>query len=274
MGDRWYDPAIGLWIQPDTIVPNPLDPLSLNRYAFVEGNPLRYRDPSGHAVETGCQDPTGCPSGNPPPGMTGTPANSAQLPPNGQRPCDLLPLACKPVGNYAVWIYLCDAGSCDWYYLPIAGAVAPPDASTDAQGPSDDLGDGTIDAGIARATTGKDSGASRGGFGIKFRGPAAKGFDWEHILERHSDAGDVAQQRAAQGKGTTFEGLTVDQIKARVQAAWRNRELVQPQIDHAGATRMRYRGVDPVSGQTVEMWYNQDTGIVETAYPILPGAGP
>jgi hypothetical protein len=37
-----------LWTQPDSIVPNPLDPLSLNRYAFVDGNPLTNRDPSGH----------------------------------------------------------------------------------------------------------------------------------------------------------------------------------------------------------------------------------
>src|SRR5205085_9660262 len=31
MGTRWYDPAIGLWTQPDTLVPNPADPLALNR---------------------------------------------------------------------------------------------------------------------------------------------------------------------------------------------------------------------------------------------------
>ena len=32
MGARWYDPTIGLWTQPDTLVPSPLDPLLLNRY--------------------------------------------------------------------------------------------------------------------------------------------------------------------------------------------------------------------------------------------------
>ena len=51
MGARWYDPTIGLWTQPDTLVPNPLDPLALNRYSFVEGDPLRYWDPSGHTVQ-------------------------------------------------------------------------------------------------------------------------------------------------------------------------------------------------------------------------------
>jgi len=29
-------------------VPNPGDPQSLNRYAYVQNNPLKYTDPSGH----------------------------------------------------------------------------------------------------------------------------------------------------------------------------------------------------------------------------------
>ncbi len=33
-GARWYDPAIGRFIQPDTLVPDPANPQSLNRYAF------------------------------------------------------------------------------------------------------------------------------------------------------------------------------------------------------------------------------------------------
>jgi hypothetical protein len=32
----------------DTIVPRPSDPQSLNRFAFVRNNPLKYVDPSGH----------------------------------------------------------------------------------------------------------------------------------------------------------------------------------------------------------------------------------
>jgi len=46
---RYYDPALGRFIQPDTIVPEPGDPQALNRYAYVLNNPLRYNDPSGHA---------------------------------------------------------------------------------------------------------------------------------------------------------------------------------------------------------------------------------
>ncbi len=45
---RWYDPSIGRFIQADSLVPEPGNPQSLNRYAYVYNNPLRYVDPSGH----------------------------------------------------------------------------------------------------------------------------------------------------------------------------------------------------------------------------------
>jgi RHS repeat-associated protein len=48
MGARWYDPALGRWIQADTIVPEPGNPQALNRYSYVYNNPLRYTDPSGY----------------------------------------------------------------------------------------------------------------------------------------------------------------------------------------------------------------------------------
>jgi RHS repeat-associated protein len=48
MGARWYDPALGRWIQADSIVPEPGNPQALNRYTYVYNNPLRYADPSGH----------------------------------------------------------------------------------------------------------------------------------------------------------------------------------------------------------------------------------
>jgi len=37
-------------MQADTIVPQPGNPQALNRYAYVLNSPLRYRDPTGHAV--------------------------------------------------------------------------------------------------------------------------------------------------------------------------------------------------------------------------------
>ncbi|MEK7328426.1 MAG: RHS repeat-associated core domain-containing protein, partial [Chloroflexota bacterium] len=47
---RWYDPALGRFIQADTIVPNPVSPQSLNRYSYALNNPTRYTDPSGHCI--------------------------------------------------------------------------------------------------------------------------------------------------------------------------------------------------------------------------------
>ena len=36
------------WIQPDTIIPNPYSSQGWNRYSYVQNNPIRYNDPSGH----------------------------------------------------------------------------------------------------------------------------------------------------------------------------------------------------------------------------------
>jgi RHS repeat-associated protein len=55
-GARWYDhevgakrhPALGRFVQADTIVPNPGDPQAYDRYAYANNNPLKYVDPSGH----------------------------------------------------------------------------------------------------------------------------------------------------------------------------------------------------------------------------------
>ena len=47
-GARFYDPALGRFITPDSIVQAPEDPQSLNRYAYCRNNPLAYTDPTGH----------------------------------------------------------------------------------------------------------------------------------------------------------------------------------------------------------------------------------
>ena len=51
---RPYDPYLGRFIQPDTIVPEPENPQSLNRYTYVLNNPLRYIDPSGYCIPEEC----------------------------------------------------------------------------------------------------------------------------------------------------------------------------------------------------------------------------
>ena len=48
MGARFYDSQLGRWISPDTIIPDPANPQSLNRFAYVRGNPVKFRDPNGH----------------------------------------------------------------------------------------------------------------------------------------------------------------------------------------------------------------------------------
>ncbi|PKN91158.1 MAG: hypothetical protein CVU44_20570 [Chloroflexi bacterium HGW-Chloroflexi-6] len=53
---RWYDPALGRFAQADTIIPDGVQ--GLDRYAYVNNNPLQYTDPSGHEPNTpgGCYD--------------------------------------------------------------------------------------------------------------------------------------------------------------------------------------------------------------------------
>ncbi len=49
--DSPMTPAIGRFVQADTIVPSPRSPQSLNRYAYVYNNPLKYVDLSGFDPE-------------------------------------------------------------------------------------------------------------------------------------------------------------------------------------------------------------------------------
>ena len=46
---RFYQPAVGRFVSPDSIVPNNLDPQSFNRYAYARNNPINMVDPDGHS---------------------------------------------------------------------------------------------------------------------------------------------------------------------------------------------------------------------------------
>ncbi|MEZ4616311.1 MAG: RHS repeat-associated core domain-containing protein [Caldilineaceae bacterium] len=59
-GVRWYDPALGRFVQPDTIVPDPGEAKSFDRYAYVLNNPLRYTDPTGHYSPVELMEHFGC----------------------------------------------------------------------------------------------------------------------------------------------------------------------------------------------------------------------
>jgi len=44
----WNSPYINHFISADTVIPSYTNPQDLNRYSYVNNNPLRYADPSGH----------------------------------------------------------------------------------------------------------------------------------------------------------------------------------------------------------------------------------
>ena len=44
---RYYDPELGKFVSPDSIVPDPSNPQDFNRYAYVRNGPTKYTDPTG-----------------------------------------------------------------------------------------------------------------------------------------------------------------------------------------------------------------------------------
>lgn len=99
----------------------------------------------------------------------------------------------------------------------------------------------------------------------KFRGPARKDTDWEHIFERHWHGGRIAQHRAT---GDIFGSLSKADIKKVVDQAWEQRKRYRTQgeriLYRADINTREWNG-------TVEMWFNTNTKMLETAYPV--GAG-
>jgi RHS repeat-associated protein len=52
MKARFYLPGVGRFLSADTLIPDPLSPQSLNRFAYVLNNPLKFVDPTGHVMES------------------------------------------------------------------------------------------------------------------------------------------------------------------------------------------------------------------------------
>ena len=48
---RFYDAALGRFVQPDTIIPSAANPQSLNRYSYVLNEPTNLNDPTGHQYQ-------------------------------------------------------------------------------------------------------------------------------------------------------------------------------------------------------------------------------
>lgn len=51
-------------------------------------------------------------------------------------------------------------------------------------------------------------------------------------------------------------------------AAWRKRQRIRSQFDPLGVERIVYRGTATRNREVIEFWYNVQTKIVETAYPL------
>jgi RHS repeat-associated protein len=45
---RWYDSALGRFVQADTIIPSPGQSVAWDRYSYAVNNPIKYVDPTGH----------------------------------------------------------------------------------------------------------------------------------------------------------------------------------------------------------------------------------
>ena len=45
---RYYDPTVGRFVSPDTIIPDPGNGQDYNRYSYVRNNPVRWDDPTGN----------------------------------------------------------------------------------------------------------------------------------------------------------------------------------------------------------------------------------
>lgn len=78
MNARYYDPNTNRFLTLDSIVPDPTNPQSFNRYSYVRNNPINFTDPTGHRECGGPYDPS-C-NGEP------FPENRSKNSPKGQNP--------------------------------------------------------------------------------------------------------------------------------------------------------------------------------------------
>ncbi len=85
MGARWYDFQIGRWLSADTIIPEPWNPQSLNRYSYVGNNSLRFVDPTGYARLWALLSPPP-PTVTPPPPVATPSPKPVPTPPVGGTP--------------------------------------------------------------------------------------------------------------------------------------------------------------------------------------------
>jgi len=95
-GARFYDPAIGRFSSPDSMIPQEQGTQAWDRYAYVNNSPIRYNDPSGHVrvedpgSQSGCSDSKYCEHGQPKPpkkDKPGTPHDASPTRPDEDHDC-------------------------------------------------------------------------------------------------------------------------------------------------------------------------------------------
>jgi RHS repeat-associated protein len=85
---RWYDSSLGRFAQADTIVPSGVQ--GLDRYAYVNNNPVKYTDPSGHlACQSSYCDPRWYPYASPSDVIFSGTSGDAELPGPGAPTYDM-----------------------------------------------------------------------------------------------------------------------------------------------------------------------------------------
>jgi RHS repeat-associated protein len=85
---RFYSPTLGKFVQPDSIVPDTVNPQSFNRYSYVMNSPIMFIDPTGNVCTNGMvQIPgTNVCTDVPIPSMPASHPNSVPEPPTGTVP--------------------------------------------------------------------------------------------------------------------------------------------------------------------------------------------
>ncbi len=260
---RYFDPLIARWISPDPLFVTPGKHTferpreAMNPYGYVRNNPVNGVDPSGQ-IEVN-------------PGIAYAKVyiegRNAGLSHQDARGIALESKAAEAGAQGVIGGFIWDAfGDTAADAVELVKSVVSGDGAGVAWAAGALILPG-LSARAARKIAGAAGDVARGRRLSKagFRGPKANGFDWGHIMDRHSAGGRIARQRA--NRSQVFQGLSEKQIKSRVQSAWKNRGRIMTQTDPSGVTRVRYRGVDARSGASVDFWQNQTTGIVETAFP-------
>ncbi len=77
---RYYDPLVGRWAQPDSIIPQQSQGVQAwDRYAGMNNNPVRWNDPSGHCIGDDWCTEKSHNTKQPQPSYSGSPIKGAQV---------------------------------------------------------------------------------------------------------------------------------------------------------------------------------------------------